>query len=523
MAISQQDYQLRQGEGIDAYNARIAALRATSSGSTTATAKTVSPTATTLTASQKAAASQTLGNVTKQLQDIQSKVAILKQAEQAGLTTTGKTVQQLQAEMQTKQASVAPTTVTPTATAATSIASPVSDTFSQQLFDKLSKQLDIVSSQDTEYTKAVQGIIDQYKTAETAQKSAIEASYATTEEEVQAQGAQNVMAAREQMSGLGAASTFALLDRVNKSTETSLRDLESRKQEALATGQMEVADKIASLQLQQLEYQQQAQQQAFSNLLSVGNLGVSLAQTEQQKQYQEKSLQLEQNQQAFSQAVQALQVYSEAGVSPDTGDISNIATTLGIPSNILVSAVSQPNKEVVNTFFNSNDGTITVLSRDKNTGEISAASYDGGTGTKTSDMFSTLSIDDQDVALSSYVRMIESDILAGVSPSDAVNNLASITGDTTASKAWQAYVEYQEPKPTDETWVSSYITQARSEKDDVTIKEELKAMGTPDRILEQYLPEQENIFGQLGEQFSALGTIIGGKIKSSQLSKNLGF
>lgn len=75
--------------------------------------------------------------------------------------------------------------------------------------------------------------------------------------------------------GIGIATLVKRLEKFDTATEESLKNLATRKAEALALGDAATAEKITQLELQSLKFQIEMRQRTFSNLLAVGQFGLS--------------------------------------------------------------------------------------------------------------------------------------------------------------------------------------------------------------------------------------------------------
>lgn len=86
--------------------------------------------------------------------------------------------------------------------------------------------------------------------------------------------------------GSGGVLNMGALRALTETTDKSLKDLDQRKQELILANDAAGASKIAELQFKQLEFQQAAQQQVFSNLLSMGNFTIQQASEERLRKQQ---------------------------------------------------------------------------------------------------------------------------------------------------------------------------------------------------------------------------------------------
>ena len=72
----------------------------------------------------------------------------------------------------------------------------------------------------------------------------------------------------------GGAFSKAALRMIDETTEKNLRDLEQRKEELILQGNAAAANKIADLEIKALQFQQDAQQREFNNLMAAANIGI---------------------------------------------------------------------------------------------------------------------------------------------------------------------------------------------------------------------------------------------------------
>ena len=108
--------------------------------------------------------------------------------------------------------------------------------------------------------------------------------------------------------GRGSAFSATALNAVDEKITKSLRDLDQRKNELILQGNSAAASKIADLQIKQIEFRQQAHQQVFANLLSMGNYGI-----------QKKQLVMQQNAQNFQENQAVSQIALKYGIKLTPG------------------------------------------------------------------------------------------------------------------------------------------------------------------------------------------------------------
>lgn len=149
---------------------------------------------------------------------------------------------------------------------------------------------DIVSSQQTGVQEEITSAIDEIRSGSKATQEGIRARFERQRSDVLEQG--DVTATTELEARSGFATINAILKNIKTDTEKTLKDLDLREQEALASGRAEEAQTIANLKLQQIQLEQNAKQQAYSNLLNFGNFALSSRQEQrlQEQQNVEKSL-----------------------------------------------------------------------------------------------------------------------------------------------------------------------------------------------------------------------------------------
>lgn len=167
---------------------------------------------------------------------------------------------------------------------------PSTTDFMTQLQGQLLNQSGMISSSNTKLEDQINSAISSRQAAGTATDKGINASYAGQEQTAQQAGNAKMTAATEAQRGF--AQNTAALQQLTDATNKQVNDLETQKQVALATADSATADKLSDLQVQAITFQQQAQQQTFSNLLGMANFGVNAqqAQTQQRSQdFQEQS------------------------------------------------------------------------------------------------------------------------------------------------------------------------------------------------------------------------------------------
>jgi len=133
-----------------------------------------------------------------------------------------------------------------------------------------------ISSSSTKIEDAIGGAIAKTQEAGTAGKAATESAFnreigTVTEKAVTAET--SFLEAQR-----GYATNTAALRDLRTNNEKSIRDLEQRKQEVMLQGDVATANKITELMVKKYEFEQDAQQKVFSNLVSLGNMNLQVAQ-----------------------------------------------------------------------------------------------------------------------------------------------------------------------------------------------------------------------------------------------------
>lgn len=118
----------------------------------------------------------------------------------------------------------------------------------------------------------------------------------------------------------GFATNAALLRHMDERTEKSLRDLEQRKQELILAGDAEAAGKIADLQMKEIEFKIEAEQQAFSNMLQVGTFALQKNAQEQAVKQFNQTFNLQKDQFAYQQRADMAELAAQWGVDIMPGD-----------------------------------------------------------------------------------------------------------------------------------------------------------------------------------------------------------
>lgn len=150
------------------------------------------------------------------------------------------------------------------------------DAFLSAIQAKLMEQTGVISSTNSKLESRISAAIAGVNQARDATGQAIESQY---NREADFQSGQAALGIQNQLEGrVGFATQMVAFRNLVETTDKSLKDLEQRKQELLLQNDAQAAAQVSQLQMKALEFQQQAQQQTFSNLLGIANFGLQSAQ-----------------------------------------------------------------------------------------------------------------------------------------------------------------------------------------------------------------------------------------------------
>lgn len=144
--------------------------------------------------------------------------------------------------------------------------------FMTEVQNRLLGQADVVSSLDTEIESSFDKAISGIETSRDANTQRIESQFGRELGYAQDNAQAQFTDFSENRSGFG--TQMVAFRRLVETTDKELKDLEQRKQELILQGESNAASQLAQLQVQQLQFRQQAEQQVFGNLLNVGNFSL---------------------------------------------------------------------------------------------------------------------------------------------------------------------------------------------------------------------------------------------------------
>lgn len=228
--------------------------------------------------------------------------------------------------------------------------------FMNQLQNTLLQQSGIVSSDNSQLEQKIQDAISGVKSGNDASAQALTLDYNRQIGQAQQAGAQQVTSAQE--ASRGYATNTAALKQLTDNTTKQVNDLEQRKQELILQGDASTASQVSALQVQAIQFHQQAQQQVFSNLLGLGNYAQNVAQTQNQAAQFQSTLDF-QNQQAIST------IATKYGISVAPGETLQSITTKAMP---YASAEEKGQLDQIQSQIRVNNANAAKALTDANTG-----------------------------------------------------------------------------------------------------------------------------------------------------------
>ncbi len=121
-------------------------------------------------------------------------------------------------------------------------------------------------------------------------------------------------------SGRGFAVNTAALRQLDESTDKSLKDMEQRKQELILENNIAGANRVSDLQVKAEEFRQKARQDAFSNILQMGNFAIGLRAEERAASQFRENMDFQKKQLQFSTDSKITDIATEFGVAVLPGD-----------------------------------------------------------------------------------------------------------------------------------------------------------------------------------------------------------
>lgn len=187
------------------------------------------------------------------------------------------------------------------------------DTLMEQLSSRLLGATDMVSSTSAGITKAIEEALSGVEKAKVATAGRIESEAGRALEELRGEQERRITAFQE--SQVGFATNTAALRQLQEQGEKSLRDLEQRKQELLMSNDAQSANQITQLQLQKLQFMEQAEQQYFSNLFNMAGLAIQTRAEQRASEQFEKTFQFQLDQLQYQKQKEIASIATEFGMA----------------------------------------------------------------------------------------------------------------------------------------------------------------------------------------------------------------
>lgn len=157
-----------------------------------------------------------------------------------------------------------------------------SDAILSELTKTLGGKAGSVASSSTDFSKFFEKAETALETGKEETKRAIDLATERQIREARETGAEQAISFQETRRGF--AQNAAALTQIKESTRKKVGDLEARRLEAIASGNAKFADSIADLQMDALRFEQDAERNVFSNMLSLGRFKLE---TEREERIQE--------------------------------------------------------------------------------------------------------------------------------------------------------------------------------------------------------------------------------------------
>jgi hypothetical protein len=184
----------------------------------------------------------------------------------------------------------------------------------------------MISSNSSDIEKRIQNSIKSVSMSADAYEKRLNSQFEREQGYAMDKFNQEQISGREQ--GSGGLMAFAALRNLTDITDKSLKDLAQRKEELILQNNAKAADKIAELELNQIEFKQKAQQDFFTQVMGLTNLGLNIDQNERQnKQMEDNKIAdigklMTENPQAGIKITDSLEdAYRKIGINPNSPDM----------------------------------------------------------------------------------------------------------------------------------------------------------------------------------------------------------
>lgn len=259
---------------------------------------------------------------------------------------------------------------------------------------------DLVSSSNSGIETAIGSAVRRVNEGQAVQADRINSDAARKSAEIQRSGLIQQTDAVEGRRGF--ATQTAVLRNVLNTTNQELKDLETRRQDLLATGEAEAASQIATLQVQSLQLAQEAKQNAVNNMIQTAN-----------SMFNFRRLEMDEEQQTRDNALNTISTLQNIGTlqNSDPETLRNLEKNGGLPDGTLSDIPDVPAEYEIRTV----GGSLLAVDPTDPTNVQVIYSKPVSAGSGGADVLSIKQTQDLGLPMS----------LAGTTESDVVNSLAS--------------------------------------------------------------------------------------------------
>ena len=242
--------------------------------------------------------------------------------------------------------------------------------FTTEFQKKIMGNLDIVSSEKSPLETEIEKSIAETKEAKEVTETGIKAEFERGRTELKETGERKITTELEARRGF--ATNTALIRQLEESNEKSMKDWDLREKQALAFGRTEEADKIANLRLKSMEFAENKKQQAFTNLLQMGQFGMQVESMARQKE-----------EFAYRKAVDTINLMKDFNIagSFNADKMKLLENTLGLQPGA-INKITPKVDEKLDFYAIDNAGNVTAVYRDTKTNKITIKTFAGIGGTK---------------------------------------------------------------------------------------------------------------------------------------------
>jgi len=185
----------------------------------------------------------------------------------------------------------------------------------------------IVSSAKTGVDKVVEGI----QAGKQVGENRILSDFKASKDVLQSRSAEAEKIQRRRQNGIGINTQFTALAKLRETTDKNLKDLVQRKEDALLANDTNAAQQIGQLELQAIQFQQQAEQQAFSNMFNIAQLQLEDRRDERIGKQFNQTFSLQKQQFNFNQQGKIADIATQFGLTVDPGETLDSITNKAKP------------------------------------------------------------------------------------------------------------------------------------------------------------------------------------------------